>query len=68
MRSLIGLLNGILDVVQELIKGIARTTVIIMGVAAFLSKGVIGGITKAIYTTVIRDAGVFTDVNLHKNK
>lgn len=68
MRSVIGSLNGVLDIIQEFIKGTALTTAIIMGVVAFLSKEGIGGITKAIYTTVIRDTGVFTDVNLHKNK
>ena len=66
MQSVIGSLNDVLYIIQELIKGIALTTAIIMRVVAFLSKGVIGGITKAIYTTMIRDAGVFTDVNLHK--
>ena len=59
MRRVIGSLNGVLDIIQELIKGTALTTVIIMGVVAFLSKAVIGGITKAIYTTMIRDAGVY---------
>ena len=44
------------------------TTTIGMGVVAFLSKGLIGGITKDIYTTMIRDAGVFTDVNLDNKK
>ena len=68
MHSVIGSLNGVLDIIQELIKDTALTTAIIMGVVAFLSKADIGGITKAIYTTVIRDVGVFTDVNLHRDK
>ena len=68
IRSVIGSVNGVLDIIQELIKSIALATAIGMGVVAFLSKGLIGGITKAKYTTVIRDARVFTDVNLNKNK
>ena len=51
-----------------LVQVIALTTTIGMGVVAFLSKGLIGGITKAIYTTMIRDAAVFTDVNLDNKK
>jgi len=68
MRSVISSLNGVLNIIQELIEGIALTTAIGMGLVAFLSKGLIGGITRAIYTTLIREAGVFTDVNLNKNK
>ena len=68
MRSVIGSLNGVLDTIQELLKSIVLTTVIIMGVVTFLSKVIIGGISEAIYTTVIREAGVLTYVNLHKNK
>lgn len=64
-RGVICSLNGVLDIIQELVKGIALTTAICMGMVAFLPKGLIGRITKGIYTTVIRDAGVFADVNLN---
>ena len=65
-RRVVGSLNGVLNIIQQLVKVIALTTTIGMGVVAFLSKRLISGITKAIYTTMIRDAGVFTDVNLDK--
>ena len=67
-RRVVGSLNGVLNIIQQHVEVIALTTVIGMGVVAFLSKVLVSGITKAIHTTVIRDAGVFTDVNLKKNK
>lgn len=65
-RRVVGSLNGVLNIIQQLVKVIALTTTIGVGVVAFLSKRLISGITEAIYTTMIRDAGVFTDVNLEK--
>ena len=67
-RRVVSSLNGVLNIIQQHVEVIALTTVIGMGVVASLSKVLVSGITKAIYTTVIRDAGVFTDVNLKKNK
>ena len=68
-RITVGSLNDVLNFIQQLVEVIALTTAIGMGVVVSLSKGLMGGITKAIYTIVIRDAGVFTDVNLNdKNK
>ena len=65
-RRIVGLLNGVLNIIQQLVEVTALQTTIGMGVVAFLSKGLIGGITKAIYSTMIRDAGVLTGVNLDK--
>ena len=67
-RILVGSLTSVLSIIQQLVQVIALTTTIGMGVVVFLSKGLIGGITKAIYTTMIRDAGVSTDVNLDNKK
>ena len=58
MRSVTGSLSGVLDIIQELLKSIVLTTAIIMGVVTFLSKVIIGGITEAIYSTVIGEAVV----------
>lgn len=38
---------------------------ICMGMVVFLFKGFIGRIIKGIYIIVIRDVGVFVDVNLN---
>ena len=65
-RRIVVLLNGVLNIIQQLVEVTALQTTIGMGVVAFLSKGLIGGITKAIYSTMIRDAGVLTGVNLDK--
>ena len=65
-RRIVGLLNGVLNIIQLLVEVTALQTTIGMGVVAFLSRGLIGGITKAIYSTMIRDAGVLTGVNLDK--
>ena len=67
-RRIVGLLNGVLNIIQQLVEVTALQTTIGMGVVAFLSRGLIGGITKAIYSTMIRDAGVLTGVNLDKKK
>ena len=65
-RRIVVLLNGVLYIIQQLVEVTALQTTIGMAVVAFLSKGLIGGITKAIYSTMIRDAGVLTGVNLDK--
>ena len=67
-RILVGSLTGVLNIIQKLVQVIALTTTIGMGVLAIMSKVLIGGIPKAIYTTMIRDAGVFTDANLDNKK
>ena len=65
-RRIVVLLNGVLNIIQQLVEVTALQTTIGMAVVEFLSKGLIGGITKAIYTAMIRDAGVLTGVNLDK--
>ena len=44
------------------------TAAIGMGVVAFLPRGLVTGITKGVYTAVIGDTRVFTDVNLRDNR
>ena len=64
----VSLMGSILNGIQELFWSLALVASLGMGVVTLLPHGLVARVTERVYTTVIRDTWVFTDVDLRNKR